>query len=79
MTQRAVVHIHYTLPNYGARVDANRVCFALDIIVDDRRQEVVSLLNSRKVARKVQVDVLHRHHLRIASTSCPSFDSKNRS
>ena len=79
MAQRAVVHIHHALPHHRAGVDAYRVGFALDIIIDDSRQEVISLLNSRKVARKVQVDVLHRHHLRIASTSCPSFDSKNRS
>ena len=79
MAQCAVVHIHHALPHHRARIDAYRVGFALDIIIDDRCQEVISLLNSGKVTRKVQVDILHRHHLRIATTSSPSFDTKNRS
>ena len=53
MAESAVVHIHYALPNYGTRVNTDAVGFALYIVVNNSRKEIISLLNSRKVASEV--------------------------
>ena len=75
--QGAVVHVHHPLPADAGGIDAQRVA-VMDMVVDGRRQQVVRLGNGREVAGEVQVDVFHRHHLRMAATGCPALDAENR-
>ncbi len=43
----------------------------VDVVVDGRRQQIVGQPDRIEVAGKVQVDVLHRHDLRVASAGGP--------
>ena len=47
-------------------VDAERVA-PVDVVVDQRRQQIVRRGDGVEVAGEVQIDVLHRHHLGVAA------------
>ncbi len=64
--QRAVVHVDGAPPGDAAAVDAERIA-PIDVIVDQRRKQVVRGADGVEVAGEMQVDVLHRHHLGIAA------------
>ena len=66
LAQRAVVHVHDAAPDDAARVDAERIA-PVDVVVDQRRQQIVRRGDGVEVAGEVEVDVLHRDHLRIAA------------
>ena len=77
LAQRAVVHVHDAAPGDAARVDAQFVA-EVQVVVQHRRKQVVAGGNGVEVARKVQVDILHRNYLRISATGSTSFNTKNR-
>ena len=60
--QLPVVHVHAALPSDAAGVDVQRVAL-LDAVVDHGSQQVVGGANGVQIAGKVQVDILHGHHL----------------
>ena len=64
--QLPVVHVHAALPCNAAGVDVQRVAL-LDAVVDHGSQQVVGGANGVQIAGKVQVDVLHGHHLCVAA------------
>ncbi len=64
--QRAVVHVEAAPPRHPPRVDAQRIA-PVDVVVDHRGQQVVGRGDGVEVAGEVQVDLVHRHHLRIAA------------
>ena len=66
LAQRAVVHVHDAAPDDAARVDVELVA-PVDVVVDHRRQQVVRRGDGVEVAGEVEVDVLHRHDLRVAA------------
>ena len=75
--QRAIVHVEHALPSDAARVEAEAVA-PVDVIVDHRRQQIVRRRDGVEVAGEVQVDVLHRHHLRIAAAGGAALDAEAR-
>ena len=75
--QLAVVHIHAALPGDAPRVDVQRVAL-LDGVVDHGGQQVVGGADGVDVAGKVQVDVFHRHDLRIAAAGRAALDAEHR-
>ena len=77
LAQRAVVHVHHALPGDAAHVDAERVAL-MDVVVDQRRQQVVRRRDGVEVAGEMQVDVLHRHHLGIAAAGGAALDAEAR-
>ena len=77
LAQRAVVHVHHALPGDAAQVDAQLVA-VMDVVVQHRRQQIVGQRDGAEVAGEVQVDVLHRHHLRIAAAGRPALDAEHR-
>ena len=51
----------------------------MNVVVDQRGQQVVCQRNGVEVAREVQVDILHRHHLGVAATGSAPFHAEDRS
>ena len=76
-TQLTVVHIHVVLPGDAAGVDVQGVAL-LDAVVDHGNQQVVGRANGVQVTGKVQVDILHGHHLGIAAARSAALDAEHR-
>ena len=49
-----------------------------DMVVDQRGEKIVRKLYRVEVAREVEIDVLHRHHLREAAASGPALHAEHR-
>ena len=64
--QRAVVHVEAAAPGDAARVDAELVA-PIDVVVDHRGQQIVGGADGVEIAGEMQVDLVHRHDLRIAA------------
>ena len=77
VAQLAVVHIDRAPPADALRVDVERVA-VVDVVVDERGEEVVGRADGVEIAGKVQVDVFHRQHLRVAAASRAAFHAKDR-
>ncbi len=77
LTQRAVVHVHDAAPDDAARVDALLVA-PVDVVVDQRRQQVVGGGDGVEIAGEMEVHVLHRHDLRIAAAGRTTLDAEIR-
>ncbi len=72
VAQRTIVHVDDPLPRDAAHVDPERVA-VMDVIVEQRGEQVVGDPDRVEVAGEVQVDVLHRHDLRIAAAGGPAL------
>ena len=77
VAQRAVVHVHHPLPGDAADVEAELVA-VVDVVVDHRGEQVVGEPDRIEVAGEVQVDVLHRHHLRVAAAGRAALHAEHR-
>ena len=77
LAQRAIVHVHHALPRDAAHVDAELVA-VMDVVVDERGQQVVGQRDGVEVAGEVQVDVFHRHHLRVAAAGRAALHAEHR-
>ena len=66
VAQRAVVHVEHAPPGDAAHVDAELVAL-VDVVVDQRGEQVVGEADGVEVAGEVEVDVLHRHDLGVAA------------
>ena len=64
--QRAVVHVHPPPPGDAARVEAERVA-PVEVVVHQRREQVVGARDGVEVAGEVEVDLLHRRDLGTAA------------
>ena len=70
-----VGQVHYPAPAYVARVQPSLVA-PVDVVVDQRCQQVVGGRDGVEVAIEMQVDVFHRNHLGPATTGSPAFHAK---
>ncbi len=77
LAQRAVVHVHDAAPDDAAGVDAELVA-PVDVVVDQRREQIVRRGDGVEVAGEVEVHVLHRHDLRIAAAGRAALDAEVR-
>ena len=77
IAQLAVVHVHAALPGDLLDVDAQPVAL-LDVVVQHRGQQVVRRADGVEVAGEVQVDVLHRHNLRVAAAGRAALHAEHR-
>ena len=64
-------------PRDRGRVDAELVAVE-DVRVDERRQQVVRRRDRVQVAGEVEVQVLHRHDLRVAAAGGAALDAEDR-
>src|SRR6185436_291899 len=70
--ERAIVDVEHALPGDAALVDAKGIA-PVDMIVDQRRQQIVGARYGVKVAGEVQVDIFHRHNLGVAAARRAAF------
>ena len=77
MAQLAVVHVHRPLPGDLLGVNAQGVAL-LDMVVQHCGQQVVCRADGVEVAGKVQVNVLHGHHLGVSAAGSPALDAEHR-
>ena len=75
--QRTVVHVHDTPPDDASHIEAQRIA-VMDVVVQQRRQQVVRQRNRVEVAGEVQVDVFHRNDLRMAATGSAPLHAEHR-
>ena len=66
VAQGAVVDVEDTLPHDAVHIEVERIPLK-DMVVNQRGKKVVCRRNGVKVAREVEIDVLHRHDLCIAA------------
>ena len=66
VAKRPVVHVDGAPPRDAAGVDIELVA-PIDVVVDQRREQIVGGADRMEVAGEVEVDVLHRHDLRVAA------------
>ena len=75
--KRAIVHVHDAAPGHAAAVDAERIA-PVDVVVDQRREQVVRRGDGVEVAGEMEVDVLHRHDLGIAAAGRAALHAEGR-
>ena len=75
--QRPVVHVHHPPPENAPRVNVEPVAL-VQVVVQHGRQQVVRRAHRREIAGEMQVDVLHRHHLRIAAARRAALHAEHR-
>ncbi len=78
VAQRPVVEVHDPLPADAADVDAELVA-VVDVVVDQRREQVVRGREGGEVAGEVQVDVVHRDDLGVAAAGRAALHPEHRS
>ena len=77
VAQGPVVHVDGAGPRDAARVEAEAVA-VVEVGVEHRGEEVVRARDGMEVAREVQIDVLHRDHLRVAAAARASLHAEHR-
>ena len=77
VAELAVVHVHRPLPCDLLGVNAQRVAL-LNVIIQHGGQQVVGRADGVEIAGEMEVDVLHRHHLRVAAAGCAALDAEHR-
>ena len=77
LPQGAVVHIHHPPPCDAPRIQPLAVA-PMNVIVQQRGQQVVRRADGVKVPGEMQVDVLHRQHLRIPAPGSPPLHPEAR-
>ena len=75
--QRAVVHVDHAPPEDAPLIEAELVA-PVDVIVDQRGEQVVRRADGVEIAGEMEVDVLHRHHLGIAAAGGAALHAEAR-
>jgi hypothetical protein len=78
LAQRAIVHVDDPLPGDASYVEAELVA-VVDVVVDQRREQVVSQSDRAEIAREVKVDVFHRDDLGVTAAGCAALHAAYRS
>ena len=73
--ERAVVHVERPAPPDAPRVDAERIV-PEEVVVQHRCQQVVGRGDGVEVAGEMQVDLVHRRHLRAAAARRAALDAE---
>ncbi len=90
MAQGAVIHVEGTRPEdvIGIDIEPRQTGSGGELIaefafmeqagIEGRRRQVVGRSQGVKIAGKVKVHLLHRHHLSVAATGCAPLDPEYR-
>ena len=77
IAQGAIVHIDDAGPGDAPDIDVQRIA-VVDVIVQQRRQQVVRERDRGEVAGEVKIDVFHRRHLRKAAAGGAALHAEHR-
>ena len=77
VAQRPVVHVDHPAPDHPANVDVELVA-PVDVVVQHRREQVVRRRDRVEVTGEMEVDLLHRHHLGMATAGSTTFHPEAR-
>jgi hypothetical protein len=75
--KRPVVHVHAPCEIYVVGIDIEFVA-PENMIVYHCRKEIVGSRYRMEVARKMEVDVIHRHYLRVSAACGAALKPENR-
>ena len=78
IAELAVIHIHAALPDDALDIDPQAVAL-LNVVIQHGRQQIVGRADGMKIAGKMQIDVLHGDHLRVAAAGRAALDAEYRS
>ena len=73
--ERPVVHVDGAAPRHPAGVDVELVA-PIDVIVDQRREQIVGGADGMEIAGEMEVDVLHGHDLGIAAAGSAALHAE---
>ena len=77
LAQRPVVHIYHASPGHPPGIQLELVA-PVNMVIHQGRQQVVGSTNSMKIAGEMQINVFHRHYLRITTPGGPTLHAKTR-
>jgi hypothetical protein len=77
VAQRAIVTVDHPPPGNAPHVEAELVAL-VDVVVDQGGEQVVGQRDGREVAGEVEVDVLHRHDLRVTAAGGAALHAEHR-
>ena len=75
--QGPVVHVHDAPPHDAVRIEAESVA-VIEVVVQDRGQEIVGGGDGVKITGEMEVDVLHRHDLGITAAGGATLHAEAR-
>ncbi len=75
--QAAVVHVEHTAPCRAADVEAELIA-EVNVVVDERREQVVRDAHRVEVAGEMEVDVLHGRNLRMTAACAAALHAEAR-
>ncbi len=76
VSEGAVVHVDRARPRNATRIDSERVPL-MDVVVEHRREQRVRARDRVEIAGEVQIDIVHRHHLREPAARRAAFDTEH--
>ena len=77
LAKRPVVHVDHAPPGDAAHIQIEVVA-VVDVVINQCRQQVVGERDGVEVAGEVQVDILHRHDLRITAARRAALHTEHR-
>ena len=77
LAQRAVIHVDDALPRDASHVESQLIA-VINVIVDERGEQVVREPDRAEIAGEVQIDVFHRHDLGVAAAGCAALHAEHR-
>ena len=78
VAQRAIVHVDHPLPGDAPHVESQLIA-VVDVIVDQRGQQVVREPDGAEIPGEVQIDVLHRDDLSETAARRAALHAEHRS
>ena len=78
VSERTVIGVGNSGEENSSLVDTELVAL-MEMVVDYRAKEIVCRGDRVEVAREMEIDVVHRHYLRVSAACRAAFDTENRS
>ena len=78
LAQRPVIHIQSPAPGDAALVEVEFIA-PIDVIIDQRGEQIVGRSDGVDIAGEMEIDVLHGHDLGVAATGGAALDPETRS
>ncbi len=75
IAQRPVVHVEHAAPDDPSHIDIERIA-PMDVVVDHRREQIVRRGDGVEISGEMEIDVLHRHDLRITAAGCAALGAE---